>query len=48
MIIKLELVSMSRQKVIEQRLYELDLGEKAFTLQLKFKAEEPQEDDALP
>lgn len=46
--ITMEPVSLRRQRIIKPRLCELELSEKAFIFRLKFKAEEPQEDEALP
>lgn len=47
--IELQCFSLSRQRVIELRVHELDLGESAITRRLKFRAEEPDpQDDGLP
>jgi hypothetical protein len=47
--ITLELCSLSKQRVLEQREYEFDLCENHFSLRLRFKAEEPSQiDEEMP
>lgn len=46
--ITIEAVDLSKQKIIEPRLCELELAEDRFIYRLKFKASEPQEDEDLP
>lgn len=47
--ITIEVIDLKYQRIVGGHPHELELEEKAFTLRMKFKAEEPQgEDEALP
>ncbi len=46
--ISIEHVDLSKQKIIEPRLCEVELAPERFIYRLKFKASEPQEDESLP
>lgn len=43
--ITIEAVDLSKQKIIEPRLYELELGQDRFIYRMKFRASEPRNDD---
>lgn len=46
--ITIEPVDLAKQKILEPRQSEFELAEDRFIYRLKFKASEPQEDEALP